>query len=364
MRVTGQAADRFRPDRRQAMAMLAATTGAMMLGSGVRAAAGPPLQPHARDWQWLVGNWDVWHRRLKQRLAESRDWQVFSGRSSVWLTMDGLGTIDDNLLDLPAGLYRATGIRAFDPASGRWAIWWLDGRNPTRIDPPVFGGFTGDGGTFFGDDRFEGRPIKVRFQWRDIHGPRPHWQQSFSADGGTSWEMNWENRFTRTAPVPTPFPAVAGAPGDFDFLVGRWAVRHRKLRKRLAGSQDWELFEGSLVNWPVLGGAGNVGDNLMLAGSGTIRGVGIRAFDPATRQWLSWWLDGRDPVRIGAPLRGGFVDRVGDFRSEDVVDGRPIKVHVRWSRITARSARWEQAFSADGGQSWETNWISDFTRGE
>ncbi|RSY90771.1 DUF1579 domain-containing protein [Sphingomonas koreensis] len=155
---------------------------------------------------------------------------------------------------------------------------------------------------------------------------------------------------------------AARAPDDWGFLAGRWTVRHRKLRKRLIGSREWDEFSGTFVNWPTLGGNGNVGDNLMNAPGGAFRGVGFRAWDPATREWLSWWLDGRDPGKIGTPLRGRFVDGVGTYFSDDEHEGRPVRARVTWSRITGATARWEQAFSADGGDSWEVNWVSNFTR--
>jgi len=324
--------------------------------------AGPHAASHVDDWRWLVGSWDVWHRRLKERLAGSHEWEEFPGKSAMWATMGGLGNIDDNALSLPAGAYRGLSIRAFDAVGRQWAIWWLDGRNPSRIDPPVRGAFDGSTGTFIGHDELRGRPITMRFRWRDIHDPRPWWEQAFSADDGAHWEVNWRNYFTRTSAEPAPLPALPGANRDWDFLVGRWRVRHRRLRHRLVGNQQWDEFDGTLVNWPVLGGLGNVGDNVMALPTGTVRGMGIRAWDPAARQWSSWWLDGRSPTEIAPPLRGGFADGVGTFVGDDMHDGRPITTRVRWSRITRNSARWEQAGSPDGGASWESNWISDFTR--
>jgi hypothetical protein len=330
--------------------------------SAMTAGSAPDPAAHTRDWDWLVGNWDVWHRRLKERLVGDTHWEEFKGKSALWLAMGGLGTIDDNIVELPGETYRGLTLRAFDPGTGKWSIWWLDGRDPTDIEPPVHGGFHGDIGTFMGRDTFKGRPILVRFRWQDIHGARPWWEQAFSVDEGASWEVNWRNYFTRTAAEPTPLPVLADAPRDFDFLVGSWSVRHRRLQHRLVGNHTWDSFDGTLVNWPVLGGHGNVGDNVMAFPAGEVRGVGLRAFDPKTKQWLVWWLDSRTASTIDPPVHGNFADGVGTFLSDDSLDGRPIKTRVVWSRITPRSARWEQSCSADGGATWELNWVSDFTR--
>jgi hypothetical protein len=351
--------------RRAVLLSLGAGGAAAALGlPGCQAAPvmGVSNSEHVHDWDWLVGNWDVRHRRLKERLAGSTEWEEFGGKSALWLMLGGLGTLDDNIVDIPSGTYRGLTVRAFDPASGQWAIWWVDGRNPGVIEPPVRGSFSGDRAIFTGPDVFKGRPITVRFRWLDIHSSRPHWEQAFSTDAGKTWEINWENFFTRTAPDATPLPALPERRRDFDFLVGNWTVRHRRLKQRLVGSTEWEEFTGSLNNLPVLGGQGNIGDNVFEAPGGGYRGIGLRAFDIAKGEWLSWWLDGRTPVDFGSPLRGRFADGVGVFVGEDDLNGRPVKTRVQWSQITPRSARWEQAMSADGGAIWETNWVSDFVR--
>ena len=321
---------------------------------------------HARDWQWLVGNWDVQHRRLKERLANNKDWEEFAGKSALWLTLGGLGTIDDNLLHLPSGSYRALGIRAFDPQTRQWSIWWLDARNAGKIDPPVVGSFTGDMGTFVGRDTLRDKPITVRFRWHDIHSARPHWEQAFSADGGATWEVNWVNFFTRSSAQPTALTANddEGVPQrrDWDFLVGKWHVHNRRLRQRFARSTQWDEFESTLVNWPVLGGLGNVGDNDFAYPGGAYRGVSFRVFDRDSRTWSSWWLDGRSPTKLAAPVRGSFSNGSGTLIGTDTFQERAVKVRSQWSRITARSAHWEQASSADGGATWETNWVSEFSR--
>jgi hypothetical protein len=149
---------------------------------------------------------------------------------------------------------------------------------------------------------------------------------------------------------------------DFDFLIGHWQVHHRRLRQRLAGDTRWDEFGGSSELRTLMNGRANVDDNVIDLPGGPYRAVTLRSFDPASKQWAIWWLDGRHPHQIDAPMAGGFEHGVGTFYADELFNGRPIRVRFLWSNITARSCRWEQAFSADVGRTWETNWIMDFTR--
>jgi hypothetical protein len=149
------------------------------------------------DFDFLFGVWDVAHRRLKTRLAGRDDWQDFAGACECRPILNGLGNIDDNLLHLPAGAYRAATLRAFNLETGLWSIWWLDGRFPDRLDVPVVGKFDGATGTFYADDHHEGRAIRVRFTWTRAPAQRPRWEQTFSADAGLSWETNWVMAFSQ-----------------------------------------------------------------------------------------------------------------------------------------------------------------------
>jgi hypothetical protein len=160
----------------------------------------PTSKPEStvNDFDFLVGRWTVHHRRLKQRLAASTQWEEFGGTSAMHKLMDGQGNVDDNVIDLPAGRYRAVSLRAFDPKTRQWAIWWVDGRDPHHDPgPPVVGSFSRDTGTFYADDTFNGQPIRVRYLWSDITPTSCHWEQAFSPDGGKTWETNWITDFTR-----------------------------------------------------------------------------------------------------------------------------------------------------------------------
>ena len=144
-----------------------------------------------------MGKWRVHHRRLVERLAGSDEWQEFEGTSEAWPILDGAGNIDDNVLELPAGTYRAISLRTFDPVTDTWSIWWLDGRTPGRLDPPVVGSFKDGIGTFIAEDTFNGRRILVRFVWSEITEDSCRWEQAFSPDGGEGWEVNWVMESTR-----------------------------------------------------------------------------------------------------------------------------------------------------------------------
>ncbi|HEY0628325.1 MAG TPA: DUF1579 domain-containing protein, partial [Sphingomicrobium sp.] len=135
--------------------------------------------------------------------------------------------------------------------------------------------------------------------------------------------------------------------GDFDFLHGSWRVDHRRLKERLADCDQWEQFGGSMECRPVLGGLGNVDDNLIELPAGAYRAVTIRWFDPTEKRWTIHWIDGRTPA-LDAPMIGSFRDGVGTFFGDDELRGRPVMIRFLWDRITESSARWQQAFAWPG----------------
>jgi hypothetical protein len=164
---------------------------------------------------------------------------------------------------------------------------------------------------------------------------------------------------------PKPTPAAPNLSGlhDFDHRVGRWTAHHRRLRERLAGSTTCDEFDGTQVFWQVMDGYGNVDDNVLELPSGTYRGVTLRAYDAKSGEWAIWWLDGRTPFgSLEPPVKGRFENGVGAFYANDTLRGKPIRVRFLWSGITPEAAHWEQAFSPDGGKTWETNWVTDFRK--
>lgn len=147
---------------------------------------------------------------------------------------------------------------------------------------------------------------------------------------------------------------------DFDFLMGRWTIRNRYLRERLEGSTAWVEFESTCVARPLLNGGANEDEYRTSHWPGFV-GMSFRFFNPATEQWAIYWADSRRGV-LDPPVFGSFTGDTGIFEGTDAFEGRPVRVRFTWSRVTTTTPRWEQAFSDDGGVTWETNWVMDFRR--
>lgn len=161
---------------------------------------------------------------------------------------------------------------------------------------------------------------------------------------------------TGTTTMPTSQPRDGRH--DFDFLVGRWYAHSRRLAKPLSGSDEWVEFD-SVHDGVLLPSGFGVADDYRIEGRPDFLGLALQVYDPATGQWRAYWY------RLGAmtpPLLGTFKDGVGVFEGPDQHEGEPIITRYTWSQITAAAARWEQAYSADGGKTWETNWVMDYSR--
>jgi hypothetical protein len=152
-----------------------------------------------------------------------------------------------------------------------------------------------------------------------------------------------------------------GTARDFDFWMGSWQVHNRRLRERLAGSDEWDEFESKVVARPILDGLGNE-DEFRTDYAGGFTGMSFRFFDPDKKRWSIYWADTRRSGELDPPVFGSISGDKGVFEGDDTFEGRPIRVRFIWSGVTTPTPRWEQAFSEDGGETWETNWVMDFTR--
>jgi len=148
---------------------------------------------------------------------------------------------------------------------------------------------------------------------------------------------------------------------DFDFLLGTWKVHHRMLKDRLKGSTEWLEFEGDTVDRKIMNGLGNLDENIIYMQTGPVHAISLRLFNPAAKEWSIHWSTDRMGV-LDIPMIGSFKDGRGEFYSQETNHGLHVYSRFIWSKITTDSCQWEQALSADGGRTWETNWIMEFKR--
>lgn len=148
---------------------------------------------------------------------------------------------------------------------------------------------------------------------------------------------------------------------DFDFWFGSWKVHNRRLVHPLTGSNEWVEFDGTVVARPVWGGRANADEFEADSPSGHIEGMTVRTYDPKSRQWNIYWANAAKGV-FEKPMIGQFKNGRGEFFDQEEFAGKAVYVRFVWSDIKPNSCRWEQAFSNDGGKTWETNWIMTFTR--
>jgi len=151
---------------------------------------------------------------------------------------------------------------------------------------------------------------------------------------------------------------------DFDFLLGTWTVHLKRLPERLVGSTNWLEYEGRSIVRPFVGGGANV-EEFEAQGREPgqhIKGQTLRLYDPASDQWSLHLLDVDHGQLMLPPTVGRFTDGRGEFFDMEPWKGQQVLVRYVWTHEASRHARMEQAFSQDGGRTWEVNWICDLTR--
>ncbi len=148
---------------------------------------------------------------------------------------------------------------------------------------------------------------------------------------------------------------------DFDFEIGRWKTHLSRLVHPLTGSTTWVEYDGTTVVRPVWNGRANLVELGADGPGGHFEGLSLRLYNPASRQWSLNFASSSTGV-LAQPSIGEFKNEGGEFYDQETLNGRAILVRFVIMPITADSCRFEQAYSDDGGKTWEVNWIATDTR--
>lgn len=164
--------------------------------SQAQTAANPasfPQRDGSHDFDFIIGNWKAHVRRLPDRLNNSNIWVEYDGISNHKKILDSNANFEEfDVTSTDKKLHiKAQTLRLYNPTSHQWSIYLVDVDNGTLGLPPVVGQFTGNRGEFFDQEDFKGRAILVRYVWLNLSPNSARMEQSFSSDGGKTWEVNW-----------------------------------------------------------------------------------------------------------------------------------------------------------------------------
>lgn len=148
---------------------------------------------------------------------------------------------------------------------------------------------------------------------------------------------------------------------DFDFELGTWHTRLSLLLAPLTGSSEWAEYEGTSRVLPIWGGTANLVELVADGPRGHLEALSLRLYDPATDSWTLNFANNRSSA-VSPPMTGRFTAGRGEFFSREELDGRPIRVRFRITPTGPDECRFDQAFSPDDGETWETNWEAIDTR--
>jgi hypothetical protein len=152
-------------------------------------------------------------------------------------------------------------------------------------------------------------------------------------------------------------PSPRDGSHDFDFEIGTWKTHLRRLVRPMTGSTTWVEYDGTTVVRKVWNGKANLVELDVSGPAGRIEALSLRLYNPESHQWSLNFSNSAGGT-MSVPTIGEFKNGRGEFYNQETLNGRAILVRFIISDITPNSCHFEQAFSGDGGKTWEINWIA------
>ncbi len=327
----------------------------------------------SHDFDFNIGVWHTHIRRILDPLSGSSESMDLNGTVTVRRVWGGRAQLEEIEADGPKGHWEGLTLFLYNPQAHQWSQSFIDSKSAT-LNTPTVGSFKDGRGELFSQDTFNGKSILVRGVWSDITPDAHQYEESYSADGGQSWSPAFIANLTREKQVaPTDSgadsgPAEADAASttsdgqhDFDFDVGTWKTHSTRLLHPLTGSKTWVEMDGLSLVKKVWGGRANLAEYSADGTGGHVELTALRWFNPTTHEWN---IDFATPKvgTLGVPGVGQFKNGRVDFYDYEPIDGKSVLVRFSMWKTGADTAQSEQAFSDDGGKTWEVNWINKYTR--
>jgi hypothetical protein len=325
------------------------------------------------DFDPLLGAWKE-HTKIRQHpLTGSDTWTELEGIDVYRKIWDGRAIKDEYEGDSDKRHSESVMLYTYNPQAHQWTVYFASSKDG-KVSPPNVGEFKNGQGEFYTQDTLNGRLRYNRYIWSKLTTNSPHFEESWSDDGGKTWEVDNITDLTRingdsvkpyVAPNVVPADANAATERDgqhdFDFYPGDWKYHLKRLQNPLTGSTKWLEFEGTGHCYKIWDGRANLDEFEGDGPTGHIEGLTLRTYNPETHQWSLYWANSKDG-KVVVPQIGQFKNGRGEFYAQDMLNGKSILIRFVWTNTTTSMPHFEQSFSKDGGKTWEANWITDQTR--
>lgn len=338
---------------------------AMCVASVHSTRADVPVTPVERDgshdFDFSAGAWKTHLKRRLHPLSGSREFVELHGTVNTRALWDGRAHLEQIEADGPNGHWQGLSLFLYNPNAHQWSQTFVNSKSGT-VDAGLTGSFKNGRGELFESDTLEGRPILVRGEWSDITPTSHRYEESYSADGGKTWEVELTADKTKADPAEVPLVENNDGSHEFDFGFGTWRTHTSRMLRPLSGSQDWIDIDGLTVITPIWGGRANIAEHTASGPDGTIRSLALFTFNPKTHEWNANFATSNSGKLGSTPGVGRFNNGRVDFYDQEQINGKQVLVRFSMWGITPDTAQSEQAFSTDGGKTWETNWVNKYTR--
>jgi BNR/Asp-box repeat len=349
--------------------VLVATSWALVAVAGAQTSAA--LRDGAHDFDFNIGVWHTHIRRIPDPWSGSDKSVVLDGTVTVRKVFDGRAQLEEIEADGPNGHWEGMTLFLYNPQAHQWSQSFIESKM-AALNSPEIGAFHDGRGELFSSDTFNGKAILVRAVWSNITPDSHRFEESYSNDGGKTWAPAFIAELTREKEVAARMVRASAEASDgardeaqhaFDFDLGTWKTHSSRLLHPLTGWKDWVELDGTSVVKKVWGGKANLAE---YRADGPVAGhlelMALRWFNPTTHEWNIDFATPNVGMFGAVPGVGQFKNGRGDFYDYELIGGKSVLVRFSMWSIDADHAQSEQAFSDDGGKTWEVNWINKYTR--
>jgi hypothetical protein len=311
-----------------------------------------------------IGTFKTHIRRLDHPLSGSTTWTEWNGTVVTRKIWDGGGNLEELNASSAKGQFQGLTLRLYNATTHQWKLYWV-GSDDGVVGTPMTGEFKQGRGVFYDKDTVGGRAVLVRDIYSGATANTYHFEEAFSPDNGKTWETHFIADLTREPSSAAQAASAAAEPAaqhDFDWQFGSWRIHMSRLQSPMTNAHTWTPLDGTVVVDKVWGGRANLAVIDTQGPSGRLQFLSLRLYNPKTHQWsLNFSTMGSG--ELGVPMVGAFKNGSGEFYNTDQWHGRPVLCRFIFSNLTGPSSE-EQAFSADGGKTWEVNWINTAALGK